>query len=68
MPLDPILELFLPIILIVIAFAFESKLFGFLGGTSAFFVGLIWMNDTSWVGLVYIALGLYFIVASAIED
>ena len=68
MALDLILAVFIPIIFIVIALAFDNRVMGFFGGASAFFVGLTYVTDVVWLGIVLIAMGLYFIVASVFME
>ena len=68
MALEAALQVFLPVMLLALALAFDSRVFGFFGGVSAFFVGLVFITETAWLGIIMIALGLYFVVASVFME
>lgn len=59
--------LMLPIILMVVALAFDSTVFAFFGGVAATFVGLS-LLDTLWAALIFIGLGIYFILISVFAE
>ncbi len=66
--LDQTFLMVLPIILIVIALAFDSTVFAFLGGVAATFVGLSLLDTTMWVAMIYIGLGMYFILIAVFTE
>lgn len=57
----------LPIILMVVALAFDSTVFAFLGGVAATFVGLS-ILDTMWAAMIFIGLGMYFILTAVFAE
>lgn len=65
--LDQIFLLVLPFILMVAALALDSTIFAFFGGMASIFVGLSLM-DTLWAALIFIGLGLYFILAAVFAE
>lgn len=68
MTLDPILMFLFPLILIAIALIFDSLVFSFFGGISAIFVGLEFMSGTLWVGMIFLGLGVIFMLIAALAD
>ncbi len=61
--LDPMFLMFLSIVLMAIALTLDSTTFAFFGGISATFVGLSNLG-TMWVAMVFIGLGIYFVLAA----
>lgn len=68
MTLDPVLMFLFPLILIAIAMIFDSLVFSFLGGISATFVGIEFMSPTIWVGMIFVGLGVYFMLISVFAE
>jgi hypothetical protein len=63
----------IPIIFWVIAIVWDSILFGFSGGSLAIIVGAYIFVENSDVysigfGLIYLLIGLYFCIASAVQS
>ncbi len=65
--LDQMFLFALPIILMVIALAMDSTIFAFFGGIAATFVGLS-ILDTLWVAMIFLGLGIYFMLISVLAD
>lgn len=65
--LDQIFLFALPIILMVIALAMDSTIFAFFGGIAATFVGLS-ILDTLWAAMIFIGLGIYFMLISVLAE
>lgn len=65
--LEQVFILALPIILMVVALAFDSPVFAFFGGVAATFMGLS-LLDTIWAAMIFIGLGIYFILISVLAD
>lgn len=66
--LDQMFLMALPIILMVVALAMDSTVFAFLGGVSATFVGLSLLDSTLWAAMIFIGLGVYFIIAAVFVE
>lgn len=65
--LDQMFLFALPIILMVIALAMDSTIFAFFGGIAATFVGLS-ILDTLWAAMIFIGLGIYFMLISVLAE
>lgn len=65
--LDQMFLLVLPIVLMVVALAFDSPVFAFFGGVAATFIGLS-ILDTMWAALIFLGLGIYFILISVLAE
>ncbi len=66
--LDQMFLMALPFVLMVIALAFDSTVFAFFGGVSSTFVGLSLLNSTLWAAMVFIGLGMYFILSAVFVE
>lgn len=65
---DPVLLLVLVLVMMTLAMAFDSPIFAFLGGVMSVFVGLMLIVDTLWVGIIFLGLGVYFILIAVMSD
>jgi len=65
---DPVLLLVLVLVMMTLAMAFDSPIFAFFGGTMSVFVGLMLIIDTLWVGIIFLGLGVYFILIAVMSD
>ncbi|MBA7687938.1 hypothetical protein ES703_96412 [subsurface metagenome] len=65
--LDQMFLMILPIILMTLGLAFDNTVFAFFGGVAAIFVGLS-LLDTMWVAMIYIGLGIYFILVAIFAE
>lgn len=65
---EQIFLLVLPFILMVISLAFDSPVFAFFGGVAATFVGISLLGTTMWAAMIFLGLGMYFILISAMAD
>jgi len=57
----------LPIILMVVALAFDSTIFAFFAGVAATFVGIS-LLDIMWAAMIYIGLGIYFVLTAVFVE
>ncbi|NVM23698.1 MAG: hypothetical protein HWN68_18210, partial [Desulfobacterales bacterium] len=62
--LDQMFLMALPFILMVAALALDSTVFAFFGGVAATFVGLSLVGTTLWAAMIFIGLGMYFMLIS----
>jgi hypothetical protein len=67
MLLDTTLIFAFPIILVVLALAVDSTILAFFGGTACVFAGIYFL-DTVWVAMIFIGLGIYFILIAAFAE
>ena len=58
----------LPIILMALALAFDSPIFAFFAGVAATFEGLSLLGMTMWVAMIFIGLGIYFILIATFAE
>lgn len=65
--LDQIFFMALPFILMAVALALDSTIFGFFGGISAIFVSFTLLN-VIWAMMIFLGLGLYFILMSVLVE
>ena len=65
--LDQMFLMALPFILMVTALALDSTVFAFFGGVAATFVGLS-LLDTMWAALIFIGLGMYFMLIAVFAE
>lgn len=65
--LDQVFLMALPFILMVMALVFDSYVFAFFGGVAATFMGLS-LLDTIWAAMIFLGLGLYFIMISVLAE
>lgn len=66
--LDQMFLMALPFILMVVALVFDNTVFAFFGGVSATFVGLSLLDSTLWAAMVFIGLGMYFILSAVFVE
>jgi len=67
MILDTTLVFAFPIILIVLALSVDSTILAFFGGTACVFAGLYFL-DTIWISMIFIGLGIYFILIASFAE
>jgi len=65
--LDQMFLLAFPLILMAAALALDSTMFGFFGGIAAIFVGLS-LLDVLWAAMIFLGLGIYFILISVLAE
>lgn len=67
MLLDTTLIFAFPIILITLALAVDSTILAFFAGTACIFTGIYFL-ETVWMAMIFIGLGIYFILISAFAE
>jgi len=64
----PIVMIVSVFVLMALALTFDSPVLAFFGGMMSVFVGLMLIVDTPWVGMIFLGLGIYFILIAVMSE